>query len=142
MDIDHLAEDDVTVFLIGQLAGDTRAYARDRRRACKRMVAEIFSPPRVVKHLSRFPNEQLVPGFSLDLTCLDPSDGKPWNFDLKAKRDKALHMVRTLQPLFLIGSPPCTHWSSWQALNVSKPGHDTEVTRRARIQALVTCASQ
>ena len=101
------------------------------------MVAEIFSPPRVVKHLSRFPNAQLVPGFSLDLTCLDPSDGKPWNFDLKAKRDKALHMVRTLQPLFLIGSPPCTHWSSWQALNVSKPGHDTEVTRRARIQALV-----
>ena len=73
MDIDHLADDEVTVFLVGQLAGDTRAYARDRRRACKRMVAEIYSPPRVVKHLSRFPNEQLVPGFSLDLTCLDPS---------------------------------------------------------------------
>ncbi len=137
MDVDFMAQDDVTIFLINQLAGDSRAYARDRRKACRKVISEVFSPPRVTRYLSRFPNEQMVPGFALDLTCTDPSDGKPWNFDLKEKRTRAMMLLRTQRPLFLIGSPPCTAWSTWQALNNEKHMRDPEVVRREQVRAMV-----
>ena len=44
---------------------------------------------------------------ALDLrTCMD--DGTPWDFNNAAHRRKARHMVETLKPTWLIGSPPCT----------------------------------
>lgn len=38
------------------------------------------------------------------LTC--KADGSPWNFDLPEDRRLARHMVETLKPTWLIGSPP------------------------------------
>ena len=44
---------------------------------------------------------------ALDLrTCKD--DGTPWNFDKASDRQLATHMVLTLKPTWVIGSPPCT----------------------------------
>ncbi len=83
MDVDFLSEDLVATLLIDQLAGG-RAYARERRTAHKRLVTEIFSPPRLTGYLSRFPDKVLAPGFALDLTTNDPDDGQPWDFDSKA----------------------------------------------------------
>lgn len=40
-------------------------------------VAEVYSPPRVAALAERF---GLMPGFSLDLSVLDPDDGLPWDF--------------------------------------------------------------
>jgi hypothetical protein len=51
------------------------------------------------------------------LTTFDPDDGKPWDFDVEAKRVKALKLIREQAPLFVIGSPMCTAWCTWQALN-------------------------
>ena len=48
-------------------------------------VAEVFSPPRVTKHAHTF---DLMPGFALDLTTIDPIDGKPWDFRDPKKRER------------------------------------------------------
>ena len=44
-------------------------------------------------------------------------------------------MLRAERPLFLIGSPVCTAWCSWQALNNTK--RDPEVVRREKVRAMV-----
>ncbi len=46
-------------------------------------MSEIFSSPRVTKLLSTMPSSRLLPGFALDITCTDPDDGQPWDFDLE-----------------------------------------------------------
>ena len=34
-------------------------------------------------------------GLALDLTTNDPDDGRPWDFTVRAKRDKAMQLVHT-----------------------------------------------
>ena len=62
------------------------------------------------------PELRLIPGFALDLTTAD-SDGRPWDFDQKAMRDRAMQKLRTEKPLLLVGSPMCTAFSTWQRIN-------------------------
>ena len=50
-------------------------------------VSEVYSPPRVIAMAARM---GLKPGFALDLTVVDPDDGRPWDFDCVDKRAKAL----------------------------------------------------
>jgi hypothetical protein len=135
MDMGFMDKDEITIFLIDQLGGSSRGYGRDRKRAYREIVSEVFSPPRVTAHLSRFPNKDLLPGFALDFTCTDPFDGLPWDFDKPSKRKRALAMQREEKPLFLIGSPVCTAWCSWQALNNTK--RDPDVVRREKLRSLV-----
>ena len=54
------------------------------------------------------PKSELLPGFALDVTGIDPDDGMPWDFDDPAKREKAERMLDEQQPQVLIGSPMCT----------------------------------
>ena len=56
-------------------------------------------------------------GFALDLTVVDPDDGKPWDFEIAAKREKALRKVQMEKPTLLIGSPMCTAFSNLQKLS-------------------------
>ncbi len=74
------------------LGTNSKSYQREGRAARKRMVAEIYSPPRVTRAISSMPECGLVPGFALDLTCTDPDDGMPWDFDVKEKREKAMEI--------------------------------------------------
>ncbi len=100
------------------------------------MVSEIYSPPRVTAMLrttSSLPSQRLVPGFALDLTCTDPDDGLPWDFDDAAKREKARQLIRDVRPMVLIGSPMCTAWCTWQRLN--NPRRDPEAVRRELTRA-------
>ena len=83
-------------------------------------MSEIYSPPRVTRAISSMPSLRLVPGFAIDLTCIDPDDGQPWDFDLESKQVKAMELVRTQKPAMLIGFPMCTAWCTWQALNAVK----------------------
>jgi hypothetical protein len=130
-----LLQDETTALIIDQLAGGGRAYAREKRAAVRKLVCEVFSPPRLTNHLSKFPNQYLAPGFSLDLTCVDPSDGQPWDFDRADKRKRALELVRRIRPKFLVGSPVCTPWSSWQALNNTR--RDPSVVQREKVRSMV-----
>ncbi len=136
MDMIMNEDDDVVLSLVALLAGDVgRGYSRERRSTCRRMVSEVFSPPRVTRHLSKYPSKHLVPGFAMDLTCIDEDDDQPWDFDRADKRQKALERVRREKPLFLIGSPVCTPWCTWQRLNELK--RDPQVVHREKVKSLV-----
>ena len=117
-------EEDEYLNLIMNLGADPRSYRREKKRAFRNIVSEIYSPPRVTDMIRKVANGKLLPGFALDLTTVDPDDGQPWDFDLKVKREKALKLIREQKPMFVIGSPMCTAWCTWQALNAQKrPRH-------------------
>ena len=112
-------EDDCMT-LIAAIGVETKHYRKEHRQSFRKVISEIYSPPRVTKLLSMLPTCELAPGFALDLTCIDPHDGKPWDFDIQEKRERALALVRKQKPLFLIGSPMCTAFCTWQRLNAQK----------------------
>ena len=58
-----------------------RSHARDKREAMRRIVSEIYSPPRVTAEIVRSRSRHLLPGFAMDLTTCDPTDGKLWDFN-------------------------------------------------------------
>ena len=64
----------------------------------------------------------LLPGWSLDLTTVDPDDGMPWDFSRQDKRDKAEQMVSDKKGLLLIDSPMCSAFSQLQTLNRARIG--------------------
>ena len=115
--------------------GDGSKYKRETKKAFTKMCSEIYSPPRITKALSGLPGHPLVPGFALDLTCVDEEDGQPWDFDRKDKRTKALELVRQHKPLFVVLSPACTAWCSWQQLNNTRRPPDQ--VQRDKVAALV-----
>ncbi len=75
-------DESMMIFMVQQFGGQP-AYHRERRSAARRMVAEVFSPPRITAMLQRHPSLKLTPGFALDLTMNYPDDGMPWDFNLK-----------------------------------------------------------
>ena len=79
-------------------------------------------------------HKHLLPGFALDLTVVDPEDGLPWDFSKSGKREKARQMRRRQKPYLLIGSPACTAFTTWQALNEAK-STDPEAYRVAKKRA-------
>ena len=113
---DDAQEDEVTAIL-AVLGADPKSHRREKKQAVRRLVSEIYSPPRVTAMLKRMTNHGLTPGLAMDLTTNDPDDGAPWDFDVEAKREKALRLQREQKPLFLSGSPMCTRWCSWQHIN-------------------------
>ena len=49
---------------------------------------------------------------ALDLRTTKP-DGSSWDFTKRSDRREARDMIRRLEPDFIIGSPPCTPYCSW-----------------------------
>ncbi len=115
-----LTQEDECITLIAHIGVETKNYQKEHRKAFRKVISEVYSPPRVTKLLSALPPCELAPGFALDLTCIDPQDGQPWDFDKAEKRKKALDKLRKEKPLFLIGSPACTAFCTWQRLNEQK----------------------
>ena len=52
----------------------------------------------------------------LDLAAAN-SSGKPWGSSRRRNRDDAQALVNELQPTWLVRSPPCNVFSSWQHVN-------------------------
>ena len=117
---------------------EKRSFKRERTRAMRNLVSEIYFPPCVTKMLSRMKGHPLAPRFALEITCHDPDDGEPWDFDIREKREKALRMVRETKPLF-IGSPMCMAWCAWQGLNSLK--RDPTTVRREIVKARLHLSS-
>ena len=111
MDMAYIQEDE-PLMILAQLMPGGRSYAREKRQAFSRIISEVYSPPRLTKMLSRLPNHELVPGMALDLTVVDALDGKPLDFDHKNKRERARELLRRQKPLFLVGTPMCTAFST------------------------------
>ena len=127
------AEDDGCLNMLMQLGVEKKSFQREHKAAMRRLVSEVYSPPRVTKMLSKMRGHPLAPGFAFDITCQDPDDGQPWDFDRKDKREKARRLLRETKPLFLIGSPMCTAWCTWQRINRMK--RDPNVVRRELVRA-------
>ena len=80
------------------------------------------------------PSSDVIAGFALDLTTTDV-DGRAWNFDEKEMRDRARKKFHAEEPMFLIGSPSCQHYSLLQALSAAR--RDPEEVRRELVKAQV-----
>ena len=107
--------------IVASLGGRKTGYRRERRQAAQRMVSEIYSAPRVTKAMKMMPGLELIPGFALDLSGSD-ENGDAWDFTRADMREKAKALVLREKPYVLIGSPPCTAFSSWQHLNAARLG--------------------
>ena len=125
--------------LIKSLGGSGGRYRRDRRRALKAVVSEIYSPPRVTAASKLLPGLNLIPGFALDLTTADV-DGRLWDFDSKDMRERALKKLREEKPLLLVGSPMCTAFSTWQRIsNHIKDKITVECEKKRAVMHLEFC---
>ena len=60
-----------TVRLVAALGGQRASYRRERGQAVRRMVAEVYSAPRVTKAFKLLPSVELLAGFALDLSGVD-----------------------------------------------------------------------
>ena len=97
--------------IIDSLRGNTSKYRRERGKAIRAIVSEMYSPPRVSAVAKLCPSFGILPGFALGLTTHD-TDGKHWDFDDEEMRARAWSKVRNEQPLLLIGTPMCTAFSA------------------------------
>ena len=71
------AYDAEMIMLMCEMGADGKAYNRERRTQVRKVVSEIYSPPRVTKAAADNPGYGLMPGFAIDLTCNDETDGMP-----------------------------------------------------------------
>ena len=117
--------------LIGHLGGSSARYRRERGKAIRAIVSEIYSPPRVSAVAKMFPSYGILPGFALDLTTHD-HDGRHWDFDEDEMQRRAWEKIEKEQPLLLIGSPMCTAFSAWQYINNSKRDGKIVESEKAR----------
>ena len=103
--------------LFNCMAADSKCYQRERKAAYRKVISEIYSPPRITKELSCLPNARLIPGYALDLTVADPADGEPWDFSIASKRRRARLLLQQQRPMLIVGSPECRAFSTWNQLN-------------------------
>jgi len=76
-------------------------------------LAEIYSPARSGRKCAAY---GLRPGFAIDLTTTKP-DGMHWDLDRPEDKELLKELQRTEEPYIVIGSPPCTEFSSLMRLN-------------------------
>ena len=129
-------DDTISHLLLAQMGSSGRSYRRDTATAAKKLVSEIYSPPRVTALIRQIRSKHFLPGYAFDLTTVDPADGKPWDFSIAAKRERARALLREQKPYLLIGSPMCTAFSTWQRLNWAR-SNDRAGMARAYAEAVV-----
>ena len=113
----EVIEDNLHIMeVLAQLGANPKSYRRERSRAVKALVSEIYSAPRVTRAAELLPSLGILPGFAFDLTTVN-RDGHNWDFTKEAMRQEARAEVVDKEPMFLIGSPVCTDYCSWQSLN-------------------------
>jgi hypothetical protein len=57
--------------LVRDLGGSVSTYKRERNKAMKGIVSEIYSPPRITKTIKMMPSSEVLAGFALDHTTCD-----------------------------------------------------------------------
>ena len=83
--------------IIDSLGGNASKYRRERGKAIRAIVSEMYSPPRVSAVAKLCPSFGILPGFVFDLTTHD-KDGKRWDFDDEEMRARAWAKVRSEHP--------------------------------------------
>ncbi len=129
-------DDVISNLILRQIGSSGRSYKREGRHGARKLVSEIYSPPRVTKLIRQTRLRHILPGFAFDITVNDPLDNKPWDFDIREKRERARRLLREQGPYVLIGSPMCTQFCTWQALNAARSS-DKQAIQRAKTAAIV-----
>ena len=78
--------------MMPRIAGNRRQRRSARLQEAKIHVAEVFSPPRIAAAAKR---HGLIPGWSLDLSMIDPDTGQPWDLSIPADRKRSDRNRRT-----------------------------------------------
>ena len=73
---------------------------------------EIYGQGRIVQMANNRRDLNMQGLDALDLRTNKPS-GEAWDFRKKSDRQEAENLVRERRPMWLIGSPPCTAFSSF-----------------------------
>ena len=113
-------EDDIRVELI--MKGAESMY-----RKIGADVAEVYYQPRIAQAAAMLSQAgvQLKPAWSLDLPRCDPTTGRAWGLSQLRVQSRVTKLLKESQPLFLIGSPPCTACLPLQ--NLSRMKRDPKV---------------
>ena len=64
-------ESDEIMKIVRGRGASQKAYRKERTKAMKGIVAEIYSPPTVTKAIKMMPSSEVIAGFALDLTTTD-----------------------------------------------------------------------
>ena len=130
------AKDRVSLMMLEQLGSyPQKSHLREKNTARRKILSEVYSPPRITAETTRAGWKNVAAGFAIDFTVVDPEDGRPWDFNRKDKRDKALAMVQKQEPYMLVGSPMCTAFCTWMALNRAR-SKDRQALEKAYRQAV------
>ena len=74
-----------------------------------------LSEPTLVTGPANLMGSLSLPGIIHDFSGLDPEDDMPWDFNIDAKRNRALNLVYRQRALLVIGSPLCALGADWLA---------------------------
>ena len=101
-------------------------------------IAEVYSPDRVTE-MAR--SMGFTAGWALDLTTSD-ENGRAWDFDCLAMRNKAVRKLLQDKPKLLVGSPMCTEFSSWMSINHPKMPKEVVQQRLERARNHLKCCTK
>ena len=90
------------------------------RGVAKQKVTKLFRPPRVTEEMRRVPNLMFEGGETYDL--FQDKNGKAWDFRKAADRKQVRAEIMEQKPWMVIGSPPCTAFSSLMSFNKKQDG--------------------
>ena len=107
----EIAKDFVNLYELFLINGVSASEARAK-------VCELYSPPRVTAEMQNLPILGLAAGMTFDLRMGEK--GNSWNFLLESARRRARQKIEIEKPYIVIGSPPCTYYSTLTKLNFSR----------------------
>ena len=99
-------------------------------------VMEVFSPPRFTAEAQLF---GLRPGLSIDLETRK-RNGDSWDLTQESDLREVLGLIRSEEPWFVTGGPPCESFSSLQRLSAQKGDPDKKQSKRERGEHLLKAA--
>ncbi len=130
----------VAAALLRQEPGWTIGAVDEVRRLCavsgfdqehtRRVVIELFSPPRVCSELDKRSEGPLSSGISSDFT-VNTQTGEKWDFLSAVDRRACWKRLRVEDPWVVIGSPPCTDFCAFN-VQWNFPRMDPEVVSRRK----------
>ena len=65
-------DDAASSMILQQIGSLGRSYRREARQGARKLVSEIYSPPRVTEMIRKAKMRHIMPGFALDITVNDP----------------------------------------------------------------------
>ena len=118
--VESISGDNLGIFEVrAQLGAKPKQYRGERSKAVGAFASDIYSPPRVTAAAKLLPGLGILPGCAFDLTTVD-KDGRQLDFTKESMRQAARQEVSGSRPCFLIDSPMCTDYCSWQDLNAQR----------------------